>query len=133
MNNRANQRFKDVLNLFGEPNTVKCEEFFGIISTWGTQIEQAVLSNEKRRLAAAKPPPSVVIPKKPSSQYPPEINAKAGNPAGGAPAGEFDTIVKQLKNGTLYRKEGEAFNSNRAAAAAASAAATADKNKKKKS
>jgi len=75
--------------------------FFAIVSSWGNTVEQAVVTNEKRRVAAAKPPPQILVTKKPPGS---PATGGEGKAISNAP-GEFDSIVKQLKNGSLYRKE----------------------------
>jgi len=37
------------LFFYGEPNNTKSEDFFGLLSSFATSIEQAYVTNEKRR------------------------------------------------------------------------------------
>jgi len=88
---------------------VKSDEFFGTLSSWANGIEQAIVTNEKRKAAAAKPPPVLAVKKTPAS--PREGEAPKQPPA--AAAGEFDSIVKQLKNGSLYKDRLEGSQSKK--------------------
>jgi len=66
--------FKEVLVMFSEPNTTKSEDFFGLLSSFITSIEQAYAINKKKKAEEEK------------------LKGKGGDYA-------YDRILKNMKTG----------------------------------
>jgi len=96
-NSEVQKGLVELLDLFGEPISTKSEDFFGLLSSFATNVEQSYLANEKRRAAARK------FTRKNSkrltgslteSQRPTAIQQQN--------QGEFDRILNRMKNGQVF-------------------------------
>jgi len=110
-NTAAQEGLKEVLNLYGEPNNTKSEDFFGLLSSFVTSIEQAYIMNEKKRAEAAKEKKGPLI-KSPKPKVPGEEGAAGPGAAGHGPAGkgqgEYDRMLANMKGGAAFSRKAAA-------------------------
>jgi len=91
--------YKDTLEFFGESPTTSTEDFFGMLSKFGKDLQTAIVQNQKRKDEEQKAEQLNMRRAqtlKEKSLRDKEVSQKI--------EGEFDKIFSQLKNGSLLRQ-----------------------------
>jgi len=97
-NTVAQEGLKEVLILYGEPNNTKSEDFFGLLSSFATSIEQAYVTNEKRRADA-------IAKEKKGPLIKSTVKHRPAGEEGPGKGGEFDRILANMKGGDAFLRK----------------------------